>query len=107
MIHDAHEWLQAARASFTDQAELKAIDELLEMPPIVAAPSVVNGKVVLLFTGAISQLAIPLALVPDLTRHAREAGLMDKFLAAFIAEMDELLAGVKQSLEIERIPCDT
>ena len=53
MINDAHEWLQAARASFTDPVELKAIDELLEMPPIVAAPSVVNGKVVWLFTGAI------------------------------------------------------
>ena len=77
MINDAHEWLQAARAGYTDPMELQAIDELLSMGPIVAAPSVANGKVVWLFTGAISQLAIPIELMPDLTRHAREAGLLE------------------------------
>jgi hypothetical protein len=100
VINNAHEWLEGAKAGFTDPVELKAIDELLGRPPVVAVPSVINGKVVWLFTGGIYQLAIPLELMPDLTQHAREAGLLDKFLAAFIVEMDELLAGVKQSLEV-------
>ena len=104
MINDAHEWLQAARAGYTDPMELQAIDELLSMGPIVAAPSVANGKVVWLFTGAISQLAIPIELMPDLTRHAREAGLLEKFLVAFTEEVNALIASVKQSLET---PCDT
>lgn len=100
MINDAHEWLQVARARYTDPIELEAVDELLKYLPIVAAPSVINGKVVWLFTGPISQLAIPLELIPDLTKHAREAGLLDRFLEAFIEEMDDLLDGVKKSLEV-------
>jgi hypothetical protein len=99
MINGAEEWLRRARDGFTDPAEHTAIDMLLDWEPVVAVLSVTEGRPVWLFTAGPHQLAVPVSLMPEMTQHAREQGLLDKFLEAFEEEVQELLSGVKQALE--------
>jgi hypothetical protein len=98
MINDAAEWLQRARDGFTDPKELEAIDLLLHWGEMTAVLSVVEGKPVWLFVGGPHQLAIPLDVLPDLTNHARETGLFDKFHAQFATEVRELIDSVYRAL---------
>lgn len=99
MILDARDHLYDARDGFTDPVEVEALDEFLGVNgPVSAALSFVADKVVWMFTGDVTQLAIPIGLTHALTRRAREDGTLQKFFDEFKAEVEATLEAVRLTL---------
>ncbi len=104
-MKDARIWLDDARDTFHDPVERVAVEEFLrDNLSVTVVPSVLpDGRTLWLFSGEKSQLAIPFDLLPDLTKSAREDGILEKYLAEFMEEVQALVAAVRTKFFPE--PC--